>query len=114
MSNFPQMGKQLFISAGHPKEYAHIAWGDINTQFYGYIRGYKEAADTIIQQALKKGDNSTLDTYVFPACYLYRQYLELALKDIYLTNSKDSRQDKIATIKSCGHKLVDIWKKVKP
>ena len=98
MSNFPQMGKQLFISAGHPKEYAHIAWGDINTQFYGYIRGYKEAADTIIQQALKKGDNSTLDTYVFPACYLYRQYLELALKDIYLTNSKDSRQDKIAQL----------------
>lgn len=114
MSNFPQMGKKLFISGGHPKEYAHIAWGDIDTQFYGYIRGYKEAADAIIQQALEKGDNATLDTYVFPACFLYRQYLELALKDIYLANSQDSRQDKIATIKSCGHRLVDIWKKVKP
>ncbi|HHX23708.1 MAG TPA: hypothetical protein GX723_06825 [Thermoanaerobacterales bacterium] len=73
MLNFPQMGRQLFVSGGHPKEYAHIAWGDIGTQFHGYIKGYKVAADVIIQQALEKGDNFKLDTYVFPACFLYRQ-----------------------------------------
>ena len=114
MSDFPQPGQQLFISEGHHREYAHIAWGDIETQFYGYVRGYKEAADAIIRQALEKGDFATLDTFVFPTCFLYRQYLELAFKDIYLSNSKENRQAKIETLKTCQHNLLKIWAKVKP
>ena len=114
MLDFPQPGQRLFISEGHPREYAHIAWGDIETQFYGYVRGYKEAADATIRQALEKGDPATLDTFVFPTCFLYRQYLELALKDIYLSNSKENRQAKIETLKTCQHNLLKIWAKVKP
>ena len=48
VSEFPQSGQQLFVSSGSPKEYAHIAWGNMSAQFYGYIAGYKEAADAII------------------------------------------------------------------
>ena len=114
MSDFPQMGKRLFMSGGHPNTYSHIAWGNMETQFYGYIAGYKEAADTIIQSALDKGDISVLDTHVFPACFLYRQYIELALKDLYLSNAKDSREQKSQTLKSCQHNLNKIWLKVKP
>lgn len=114
MSDFLQPGQRLFISEGHPREYAHIAWGDIETQFYGYVRGYKEAADATIRQALEKGDSATLDTFVFPTCFLYRQYLELAFKDIYLSNSKENRQAKIETLKTCQHNLLKIWAKVKP
>ena len=113
MLGFPQMGQKVFISSGHPKEYAHIAWGNIGSQFYGYIVGYKEAADTIIQHALVKGDNRTLDTTVYPACFLYRQYLELTLKDIYLSNSKETIQEKEKTLRGCQHNLRKIWAKAK-
>ena len=75
MSDFPQVGRNVFIANGHPKEYAHFGWGDINSQFYGYIAGYKEVADTIIRHALEKNNSHILDTCVFPACFLYRQYL---------------------------------------
>lgn len=113
MSDFPVLGRCLFIGDGPPKEYAHIAWGDMERQFYGYIAGYKEAADTIIRHALEQGDNRTLDTCIFPACFLYRQYLELALKDIYLSNSQDSFEDKKKTIYDCSHNLKKIWNKAK-
>jgi len=113
-NNIPQTGKKLFSSDGQFGEYAHIAWGNTKTQFYGYIVGYKEAADVIIRHALEKGDNHTLDTCVFPACFLYRQYLELALKDIYLSNTKETKEEKSQTLKECSHNLKKIWLKVRP
>ena len=114
MNNFPKKGNKLFISGGYQSEFSHIAWGDMEMQFYGYIVGYKEAADAIISEALEKGDVRTLDTYVFPACFLYRQYIELALKYLYLSNSGETKEAKIKTLKSCQHNLKHIWSKVKP
>jgi len=113
MGDFPQKGQKLFVSGGHPHEYSHIAWGGMETQFYGYIVGYKNAADIIIMNALEKDDISILDTHVFPACFLYRQYIELALKDLYLSNSGDTREEKSQTLKNCQHNLKKIWAKVK-
>ncbi|MDV0443828.1 hypothetical protein [Methanorbis rubei] len=94
MSDFPKKCEKLFISEGYPTEYSHIAWGDMNMQFYGYIQGYKNAADTLIIHALEKGCPFVLDTCVFPVCFLYRQYIELALKKIYLSNTKDTEEEK--------------------
>ena len=114
MSDFPKEGKELFVEGGHQREFAHIAWGDTDSQFYAYITGYKEAADLVIQNALEKGDPHTLDTFLFPASFLYRQYIELVLKDIYLSFSDDNREEKKTTIKRVSHDLVRIWDKVKP
>jgi hypothetical protein len=95
-------------------QYAHFGWGDIDQQFYGYIRGYKEAADNLVELAIKSNRISILDTYVFPIIFLYRQFLELAMKDIYLNYSEHSMQDKIKTIGKVNHDLVKIWEKIKP
>ena len=38
---------------------------------------------------------------------------KLSLKDIYLPNSKDSKQEKIQTLKQCRHDLWKIWGQVK-
>ena len=94
-------------------EFAHIAWGNIESQFYGYIVGYKRAADTIIDSALESGSNAWLDTCIFPACFMYRQYLELALKNIFLSNTRKSKEEKIDTIKRCGHNLPAVWTEVR-
>jgi hypothetical protein len=114
MSDFPRMGQKLFVPNGHPDEYSHIAWGNMYTQFYGYMMGYKEAADVIIRITLDSDDTSKLDTLVYPICFLYRHYIEIALKNIYLTNTKDTEEEKIQTLKSCQHNLLMVWHKVKP
>ena len=113
MSDYPKRDKKLFVAGKNPREHAYIGWGDAEIQFYGYALGYKEAADTIIAHALEQGDPATLDSMVFPACFLYRQYLELALKGIYLTYAGETNEEKVNAIKKCGHNLEEIWSKVK-
>jgi len=113
MNNIPKLGHKLFSPDGNIGEMANFAWGDTEIQFYGYITGYKEAADAVIQHAIEKGLGPTLDKCVFPACFLYRQYIELTLKDIYLSNSNDNKDEKMRTIKDCRHDLKKIWAKTK-
>ena len=114
--SFPQRGQKLFVSDSNYDETAQIGWKDVEGQFYGYISGYKEAADDVIRSALEKGKVGfgSLDKYVFPAVFLYRQYLELALKELYLVYSEETEDEKSKVIKACGHDLKKIWSKVKP
>lgn len=46
---------------------------------YLYIEGYKRAGDLLVAAAME--DNSDLDHLVYPITFLYRQNLELRLKD---------------------------------
>jgi len=111
---FPKKGKQLFASTNDYYAFSHFGWGDINSQFYGYIKGYKDSADTLVEFALSSKRIAILDTYIFPILFLYRQFIELSLKSLYLEYSEDSMADKIQTIKQVGHNLQAMWKKVKP
>lgn len=45
-----------------------------------YVVGYKAAADSLVERIIKTGQHQ--DSLVFPICYLYRQYIELRLKEI--------------------------------
>ena len=47
---------------------------------FAYSTGYKEAADLIVVNILEF--EGTIDTYVYPALFSYRQYLELQMKEI--------------------------------
>lgn len=114
MNNLPKKGYKLFLENGDHYQFSHFAWGNREDQFYGYINGYKESADYIMQNALDKKEISILDTCIFPACFLYRQFIELALKDIYLSFSKDNKQEKIKTLEKASHDLEIMWNKVKP
>jgi ribosomal protein S8 len=114
MTEFPKKGQKLFIESGDYHKFSHFAWGNINDQFYGYISGYKKSADLIIKNALKCKDILILDTCIFPACFLYRQYIELTLKDMYLSYSEENKEEKIEAIKRISHNLHSIWIKVKP
>ena len=78
------------------------------------MAGYKDAADEIVRIAIKTGKPGKLDTYVFPAIFLYRQFLELALKDIYLSFSDDDEDEKSKMIKNSKHDLIKIWDRIKP
>lgn len=111
---FPAKGKKLFISTNKYLEFSHFGWGNINSQFYGYIKGYKESADTLVDYALASNRIAILDTYIFPVLFLYRQFIELSLKSLYLEYADDSMNEKIQTIKQVNHNLAKMWNKLKP
>lgn len=92
----------------------HIGWGGTNQQFYAYIEGYKTAGDALVDKAIESKKISILDTYTYPALFLYRQFLELQLKEVYLLYSKDSPDKKTTFLKQASHNLRKVWVKIKP
>src|SRR5574344_2622471 len=87
---------KIFINQGKQDELAIIGQSDTAEQYYNYAVGYLSAADELINSLLMfKPQNihsplplsflehhlrENLNTYIYPICFLYRQYLELTLK----------------------------------
>lgn len=72
--------------------------------------GYKTAADNLINDAISSKDISKLDTFVFPAIFLYRQYIELTLKHLIITLADLNQEEKIEKLKKYNHNLDALWK----
>jgi hypothetical protein len=69
---------------------------------FGYISGYKDAGDILVDKVIGTG---LVDAYVFPIVFLYRQYLELVLKNLYVkVYGRSTKMD---------HNLSNIWRKVR-
>lgn len=111
---WPQKGEKLIRETNNYYDFAHFGWGDVETQFYGYMEGYKVAADNLIEYATNSENIKILDTFVFPICFLYRQYLELAMKNIFLKYSGVSEDEKRTVIRNVSHNLTKIWIKIVP
>ncbi len=73
-----------------------------------YTIGYKEAGDRLVEFVLAKARDQ--DVMVFPILFLYRQYIELRLKEII-------REGKILLKEGSSypkhHKISDLWNTVK-
>lgn len=73
-----------------------------------YVMGYKDAAEILIKQAQKKKNIN--DFLIYPICFLYRQYIELRLKEII-------QSGRVLLEKGFGfpqhHKLYELWKTAK-
>lgn len=107
---WPSEYKGLFVQGGDYYEFAHFGWGHIWQQFYGYCTGYKKSADRLIDDAIASRDIARLDTVVYPAFFLYRQFIELSLKQVILQFSSGKYSERIATFKKLNHDLVAMWK----
>lgn len=106
---WPDEYKKLFIEGGNYYEFAHFGWGSFDTQFRGYIRGYKESADLIIENAISSQRIGTVDTAVFPAFFLYRQFIELSLKEFILYFYEGTKEEKITKLSRLNHNLRRMW-----
>jgi hypothetical protein len=74
-----EMFEPLFAGEGDYKSNARIN----QNRAYGldlFAGGYKTAADTLVKYVLE--NNADHDTLVYPIVFLYRQYVELRLKEI--------------------------------
>lgn len=106
---WPDENKGLFVQGGGYHEFAHFGWGGIWQQFHAYSTGYKESADLILGAALQSKDISRLDTVVFPAFFLYRQFIELSLKQSILEFGRHSREEKLSVLGRLNHDLKNTW-----
>jgi len=74
--NWPRKNEQLFKTETDFENNACL----MSSSFAQYGEHYKEAADALITSAINR--NIYVDRAVYPAVFMYRQYLELTLKDI--------------------------------
>jgi len=126
-TKFPQKGKSLFIPTGKICEVANIGQGDMLSQHSNYTIGYFYSAIALMESAINDSNYAflptdlkeertqhKLDECVMPVCFLFRQYLELTLKDIYIQYSLASPEELQNMIKDVGHNLYKAWKYAKP
>lgn len=71
---------------------------------YGYIAGYRIAADSLAAQVIE--DRGYQDALVYPIMFLYRHYIELCLKYIIHTGRKLLTDERVSRT---GHKIDEIW-----
>lgn len=79
MPDMPSSGDQLFVS--HQEDWwdnACLNWS--HDAWTLYASGYGEAADLLVRHIEEHGAGQ--DMLVYPILFLYRQYLELEIKDL--------------------------------
>lgn len=113
MARYPERGKKLFLGLGGPYDFSYFGWGDREKQFYGYAGGYKKAADILVRSLAESTDLRAIDTCVFPLCFLYRHFIELSLKQIYLAYTSDTEETQQKVLNSIKHRLKPMWQKVR-
>lgn len=74
---------------------------------YGYVSGYKCAADSLVIQVNETGRNQ--DKLVFPIVFLYRHYLELLLKFIIDVGRQLENKNGYPT----HHRIENLWPEAK-
>ncbi len=76
----PVLGEQMFAhDPANPDSFVWVGHGG----WFQYITGYRKAARLLVANIEDESEDSTpwSDQLVYPAVFLYRQYLELQMKD---------------------------------
>lgn len=77
----------------------------MHNDWLAYVIGYKKAADILVRHI--KQERRYQDTLVYPIIFLYRQYLELAIKNLIYKSR--TLQDIEATT-PMGHNIYELWR----
>lgn len=103
----PKKGDRAFRGAEDGWYNACVNWSPGNWDLYA--TGYKKGADHLVAHIL--ATHSSLDTLVYPIVFLYRQYLELRLKQLWEEGSRLLNRSSGPLL---SHRLDEIWKNVRP
>ncbi len=89
-----------------PDSYMNV---DIGCDWDIFAMGYKMAGDMLVQYV--KDNDRDQDFLVYPIAFLYRQYLELRLKELIRVSSTLLDKDIKPPI---GHNLISLWRLARP
>ena len=105
--SWPQNGDHLFV--GREDWYYNAVLNGQRDNLSLYAVGYKRAGEMLVEAVVKsRGDH---DSQVFPIAFVYRQYLELRLKQL-IRDGKRLLDD--ASSFPATHKIAELWKMCRP
>lgn len=104
----PSIEDKFFVATGNPWDNACLSFRFGSDGWSYYVTGYKEAADTLVANV--EVNQRQQDTFVYPIMFLYRHYLELALKSGIIQAQRFlGLPPKIPTGGRKGHQINDLW-----
>lgn len=106
----------------NPDDMAYILWSEDSVfNFSNYSYAYRRAAEALYEQFVShNGDYAMKDPMGITLTFMYRHYLELTTKFLYLkfkpyVIGRRLGDDEIASfLHETNHKLNDIWIRLKP
>ena len=106
--SFPSGLKNVFITSGDKSCQATIASPFFGSKYYEYELAYKRAGDILVTQAIADA-SLFLSVSIYPITFLYRQFLELYIKDILLRFDSDFDGEKKPY---SAHDVYPLWQKL--
>lgn len=104
--DWPRPNERLFVSGADWEHNACI--NCYSESFTGYAWYYKTAADELVRSAME--NRGILDVIINPIGFLYRQYVELALKEIVVLCNRLEQHSVPAPL---HHNLNSLWSEAK-
>lgn len=98
----------IFLEEGGEYYYQSVIGYDYRRDFYGpMIKGYSESGEYLADLII---DNPNLKTmYFFPMCYLFRNALELELKQIWFEECAFEFQERCKKLSKSKHSFEKMW-----
>lgn len=107
---------KIYDSNDNPDQncFCHFGWEGVGEfTFWKYACAYYESAKILFEKFKDaKGDNRILDGIGLPICFLYRHFVELSLKYLFIKFVGTNEQE----FKDClskGHDIENLWKAIK-
>lgn len=88
-----------------------IGYGYNRKSFYYNIQSYRNSAKVLYNHSSENLEQR--NSLFMPLCYLYRNSIELSMKDILFDESSYTYQKTLKLLNSNKHKLLSIWKSIK-
>ena len=108
-TSWPSKKNSLFSERKDWWNVAHLEIASVAEGLAIYAQSYKDAGDRLVEYA--KSDKTSINILVFPILFLYRHYLELALKEIIIAATKYLEKGHNNVFSK--HNLSQLWNRTK-
>ena len=107
--SFPNKKNKVFAVSKTNKAKATLASSFFKNQYMAYEMAYKTAGDLLVKSAIDD-DSLFMDISIYPIAFLYRQFVELYIKDILLKFDDKYKTDSNL---NKSHDLYALWSRLK-
>ncbi|RAV02688.1 hypothetical protein [Paenibacillus sp. YN15] len=97
----------LFEGGGSYYSQSVVGYSYNKNKFYPYVRAYTESATYIYEYMML--DKGLKDDMFLPMCYLYRNGIELAMKEILFEECSLDHQKALSLLKDRKHGFLRLW-----
>lgn len=99
----------------NPNSFCYFGWEGIGAYaFWKYATAYYDSAEILFEKfGDSAGHNDILDGTGMTMCFLYRHFVELSLKHLYVKFAQPNKYEYKKFLEN-GHNLSKLWRETKP